>query len=182
MRRLLVALVLTLTACAAGQVPPLPESTTRAPISQTTTAAPTTAPPGTTEPPIVPEPLEGFEIRSVTIEDGDLIYSLTVAVADESAERNQGLMGIADLGDLDGMLFVWPAPTTSTFWMKDTLIPLDIAFFNSDGGWVNNFTMQPCLDEDCQNYSAGGTYLYAIEVPDAGFAALTPAALLNTNI
>ena len=91
-------------------------------------------------------------------------------------------MGVVDLGDLDGMLFIWPAPTTSTFWMKDTLIPLDIAFFTSEGTWVNNFTMQPCIDTDCPNYSAEGTYTYAVEVPDAGFAALTPSAMLNVNL
>ena len=130
----------------------------------------------------MPVELEGLEVRSIAIQDGELTYSLTVAVADEAGSRAQGLMGLVDLGDLDGMLFVYSAPTTSTFWMKDTLIPLDIAFFNSDGGWVNNFTMQPCIDEECESYDAGGAYTYAVEVPDSGFIALSPAALIDIDL
>lgn len=179
MRRLIPILLLALAsaACTAGQVPDLPDPTTRAPIGTTTTSVP-----ATTEPPVVPAELSGFEVRAIAIEDGELIYLLSVAVADDARKRSQGLMGLVDLGDLDGMLFIYDAPTTSTFWMKDTLIPLDIAFFSSTGGWINNFTMQPCPDEDCSSYSAGGEYVYAVEVPDAGFATLTPAASLNPDV
>ena len=181
MRRLVPILLFALLAasCAAGQVPDLPDLTTRAPVTLTPT---TTGPPTTTEPPVVPAELEGFEVRAISIADGELTYSLRVAVADSAAERAQGLMGLVDLGDLDGMLFVYDRPTTSTFWMKDTLIPLDIAFFAADGNWVNNFTMQPCLDEECETYSAEGEYLYAVEVPDAGFAGMTPAAVIDIDL
>ncbi|NND02171.1 MAG: DUF192 domain-containing protein [Acidimicrobiia bacterium] len=181
MRRLLpiVLFAVVATSCSAGQVPNLPDPTTRAPLTEATT---TTSAPTTTEPPVVPGELDGFEVRPISIEDGELTYLLTVAVADTTAKRAQGLMGLADLGDLDGMLFVYEQPTTSTFWMKDTLVPLDIAFFNAEGDWVNNFTMQPCLDEECPTYSAEGQYLYAVEVPDAGFATLTPAATLNPEL
>ncbi len=181
MRRFIPILLLAVVSsgCAAGQVPQLPDPTTRAPITDTPT---TTAVPTTTEPPVIPPELEQFEIRSITIEDRELTYSLTVAVADDATERAQGLMGLLDLGDLDGMLFIYPAPTTSTFWMEDTLIPLDIAFFDAANRWVNNFTMQLCVDEDCPDYSAGGEYIYAVEVPDAGFAALTPAATIDIDL
>ena len=91
-------------------------------------------------------------------------------------------MGVTDLADLDGMLFVWPELTTSSFWMKDTLIPLDIAFFGADRRWVNNLTMPTCLDSECPDYFAGGEYLYAVEVPATGFAALTAAAVLNLDL
>ena len=181
MRRFLPVLLFALVAaaCSAGQVPNLPDPTTRAPIAEPPT---TTGTPTTTEPPVVPAELAGFDVRSISIEDGELTYLLTVAVADSSAERAQGLMGLADLGDLDGMLFIYPSPTVSTFWMKDTLIPLDIAFFDSEGRWVNNLSMQPCTDEVCETYSADGGYTFAVEVPDAGFATLTPAAVLNPEL
>jgi uncharacterized membrane protein (UPF0127 family) len=134
-----------------------------------------------TEPPIVPELLQGLGTQALTIEDGEITYVLTVAVADTTTERRDGLMNVVDLGDLDGMLFVWDETTTATFWMEDTPLPLDIAFFAGDGAWVDNFTMPLCTTEDCPNYSAQGPYRYAIEVLETGFAALTPAARLNLN-
>lgn len=181
MRRLVPILLFAglFVACSAGQVPDLPDPTTRAPItlSPTSTASPTT-----TEPPVVPAELAGFDVRPIAIDDGELTYLLTVAVAETPQQRAQGLMGLVDLGDLDGMLFVYERPTTSSFWMKDTLIPLDIAFFDDEGRWVNNLSMVPCVDEECPQYSAGGEYIYAVEVPDAGFASLTPAAVLNADL
>lgn len=186
MRRLVPILLFAFFAasCAAGQVPELPDLTTRTPVTlaPTTTAPPATGPPTTTEPPVVPAELAGLEVRAISIVDGELTYSLRVAVADDAAERTRGLMGVADLGDLDGMLFIYDPPTTSTFWMEDTLIPLDIAFFDADGNWVNNFTMPLCLDQECENYSAEGEYVYAVEVPEAGFAALTPAAVIDIDL
>lgn len=186
MRRFTSLVVITLIASAcAGQVPELERTTTTtvAP-APTSTEGPitTTTQPVITEPPVVPAELADFGVMPLSIQDGELTYLLTVAVADSAAERAQGLMGLVDLGDLDGMLFIWPDLTDGTFWMKDTLIPLDIAFFGPSGSWVNNFTMQPCLDDECESYSAGGPYLYAIEVPDAGFAALTSAAQLNLDL
>ena len=177
---LLVLLSLVATGCAAGQVPELAAATTTT-TSSSSVPLTTTLPPTTTEAPVVPAELEGFEVRPLAIQDGELTYLLSVAVADTAAKRAQGLMGVVDLGDLDGMLFEFPDLTSGTFWMKDTLIPLDIAFFAPNGSWVDNFTMQPCTEEDCPNYSAAGQYQYAVEVPDAGFAALTPAARLDLD-
>jgi uncharacterized membrane protein (UPF0127 family) len=94
-------------------------------------------------------------------------------VASSLEERAQGLMGVTDLGSVDGMLFVFPADTTSGFWMKDTLIPLDIAFFDSERRLRTVFdsqrnphtvfTMEPCLEEPCRVYSPGISYRYALE-------------------
>ena len=68
---------------------------------------------------------------------------LTVAVADDAPMRRQGLMFVEDLGDLDGMLFVFEEERSGGFWMKNTLIPLDIAFFDSEGHSVGTLTMVP---------------------------------------
>lgn len=180
MRRLTITLLFCIAtaACSAGQVPDLPEATVRVPSSSPATST-TLSITTTTEPLFIPEALSDFATRSLTIEDGEFIYSLTVAVADTDQKRSQGLMGITDLGDLDGMLFIWPESTTSTFWMKDTLIPLDIAFFAADGALVDNFTMVPCPDDDCPDYSATAVYKYAIEVPESGFSDLTASARLD---
>src|SRR5262245_62783450 len=65
---------------------------------------------------------------SIRTEDG--IVSLEVQVADTPAERRTGLMGRESLSPYDGMVFVWAEPLVTTFWMKDTPIPLSIAFWD----------------------------------------------------
>jgi hypothetical protein len=95
-----------------------------------------------------------------------------VAVADDATRRAQGLMGVEDLGALRGMLFVFPEDTTSGFWMKDTPLALDIAFFAADGSPVGLFSMAPCPGEDCPTYRPAGPYRYALEVPAGGFSGL----------
>lgn len=104
-------------------------------------------------------PLASFPTATVTI--GTEMW--LVAVADEPAERSRGLMGVTDLGDLDGMLFAWDDDVTSGFWMKDTLIPLDIAFFAADGVLVDLLRMEQCPADPCPVYHPAGPYRYAVE-------------------
>jgi hypothetical protein len=92
-----------------------------------------------------------------------------VAVADDAAERARGLMEVEDLGPLRGMLFVFPEDTTAGFWMKDTPLPLDIAFFAADGSLVAWLSMAPCPGDPCATYRAPRPYRYALEVPAGGF-------------
>jgi len=93
-----------------------------------------------------------------------------VAVAADEAERARGLMGVADLGGLRGMLFVFPGDGSSAFWMKDTLLALDVAFFAADGSLVDLLQMAPCEADPCPVYQPDGVYRYALEVPVGGFA------------
>lgn len=88
-----------------------------------------------------------------------------VAVADTPELRARGLMGVSDLGDLDGMLFVWATDATSGFWMKDTLIPLDVAFFSADGSLVEVLSMALCTADPCPSHRPGGPYRFALEAP-----------------
>lgn len=136
-------------------------TTTTAPAGETT--APTTSPTTTTIPSVddigVPPTLEGLPLATIRVNDEPLI----VAVADDFSSRRQGLMNVDDLGDLDGMLFVWPDDTSGGFWMKDTLLPLDIAFFAAAGSLVDTFPMEPCTESPCPTYTPAGPYRYALE-------------------
>jgi len=95
-----------------------------------------------------------------------------VAVADTPALRTQGLMGVTDLGATRGMLFQWPDDTDGGFWMKDTLIPLDVAFFAADGSLVDVLSMTPCEEDPCPSYRPSGPYRSALEVLAGGFDGL----------
>jgi uncharacterized membrane protein (UPF0127 family) len=91
---------------------------------------------------------------------------LVVAVAATEVARSQGLRGVTDLGDLDGMLFTWDGATVaSRFTMEDTLIALDIAFFDAEGRYVDGFTMVPCESTVCPSYTAAYAHAYALEIP-----------------
>ncbi len=123
----------------------------------------------------VPDLLAAFPVRTITV-DGD---PWLVAVAETAELRAQGLMNVTDLGSLDGMLFVFPEAVTAEFWMKDTLIPLDIAFFDGGGDFVDKLTMVPCEADPCPTYPAAGPYRYALEAPEGGLEILGPGSTLD---
>ncbi|RZV41617.1 MAG: DUF192 domain-containing protein [Acidimicrobiia bacterium] len=113
--------------------------------------------------------------RAVVELDGS---PLTVAVADTNDERSRGLMGVEALSPLDGMLFVFENSTIRSFWMKDTLIPLDIAFFDEDGFLVSQTTMAVCPEDDCPRYSSEAPARYALEAPAGSLSGLAGDARL----
>ena len=86
-------------------------------------------------------------------------------LAESVQQQERGLMGRTDLAGHDGMLFRFPKDTTTSFFMKDTRIPLSIAWFDSGGKFVSSTDMPPCGDLPvCPTYSATAPYRYALEV------------------
>lgn len=106
---------------------------------------------------------------------------LRVWVADSAEERSQGLRGVTRLpADVDGMLFVFDAPGSPVFVMEDTLIPLDVWFFDRDGILIGSEEMTPCEVEPCARYPAPESVQWAMETP-LGARELEPGARLTTS-
>ena len=105
-------------------------------------------------------------------EIGDL--ELRVAVADTPASRSRGLMDVGDFGGVEGMVFVFDAPTETSFYMKDVLVPLDIAFVGADGTVLEVLTMALCTADPCPTYPSPAPFMWAIETPAGGLAGIAP--------
>lgn len=64
--------------------------------------------------------------------DGKEIKKIDIEVADDNSQRAQGLMWRKSMPENEGMLFIFPEDADQAFWMKNTIMPLDIIFINSD--------------------------------------------------
>lgn len=100
-------------------------------------------------------------------------HDLVLEVARTEAQREHGLMDRKTLAAHTGMLFVFDADETVAFWMKDTLVPLDMVFIGSDGRvrrvFANVPVVAPSLSDD-RIPRESATARYVIELP-AGEAA-----------
>lgn len=81
-----------------------------------------------------------------------------------SAQHTRGLM-FRKRAPADGMLFVFPRASAGGFWMKNTLVPLKIVFFDTRGRAVRRFLMTPCRRDPCHIYDPVKQYRYALELP-----------------
>ena len=104
------------------------------------------------------------EPAALSIRTSGGIVSLEVQVADTPSERQTGLMGRETLSPFDGMAFVWGEPVEGSFWMKDTLIPLSIAFWDEDGRIISILDMDPCAGDPCPSYGPDEPFIGAVEV------------------
>jgi hypothetical protein len=111
------------------------------------------------------------ETAGLSIRTAEGTITLEVQVADSPAERQTGLMGRESLDPYDGMAFVWDEPVESSFWMKDTLIPLSIAFWDDEGRIISILDMQPCTADPCPSFGPGEPFVGAVEVGQGGLAA-----------
>jgi uncharacterized protein len=107
---------------------------------------------------------------SVTVEitHGTATVPFVVEVASSPRARQRGLMGRESLPADGGMLFLFPKDVALGFWMKDTLIPLDIAFIDGDR-IVEIRSMQPCRTASCPLTTPSHVYDAALEVNEGSF-------------
>lgn len=90
------------------------------------------------------------ELPSIRINAG--IHNITAQLAQTPQQREIGLMFRTSMGSNDGMLFAFEQAGQQCFWMKNTLIPLAIAFIADDGSVVNIASMKPqTLDGHCSD-------------------------------
>ena len=86
-------------------------------------------------------------------------------IAVTAAERSRGLMHRTALAKDHGMLFVFPEEGLHNFWMKNTLIELDIIFIAADRRVVSiSRRAQPCRNDPCEHYSPEGNAAYVLEI------------------
>jgi uncharacterized membrane protein (UPF0127 family) len=93
-------------------------------------------------------------------------HPLKVEVAETEAQRSHGLMFRKKLGRDDGMLFLFQDPGYYAMWMKNTLIPLSVAFIDAHGVILNVVDMEP---QTLDSHQAAGPAVYAIETNKGWF-------------
>lgn len=171
------ALALMLAACAPSDPAPLGDEVSASaapPASQVGAVAP--APLGTAA-----DDLPAAEVALVPPDGSEVTVAVRVAATPDA--RARGLMGVAELPDGTGMLFVYPdAAAHGGFWMRGTLVPLDIAFA-AGGEVVAVATMTPCAADPCPITRPGRPYDAALEVPAGWLAAqgVGPGATLRVR-
>jgi uncharacterized protein len=108
-------------------------------------------------------PMRSEPVPPSTVTFGGTGAMLHVEVADEAVEQRRGLMGVEHLPADQGMAFVWSEPVGSTFWMKNTLVPLSVAFVDETGHVIDVLDMEPCEEDPCPMYGIGEPYVLAVE-------------------
>lgn len=117
--------------------------------------------------------VDGYDAGVVRLDGEGLECAVDVAVriADTPDERAHGLMEVPSLPDGVGMWFAgYTEDRTGGFYMKNTLVPLDIAYVDADGIIVDVLAMDPCEADPCPTYDPSGPYRTTLEVPQGWFA------------
>ncbi|GEM90241.1 MULTISPECIES: DUF192 domain-containing protein [Oceanithermus] len=122
-----------------------------------------------------PPPLQ-LRQRVLYVTTPSQTYELVVEVAETPEQQMRGLMYRTELAEDHGMVFLFPRATDVGFWMKNTKIPLSIAFFDQNGRIVRILDMDPCTlppeeSDRCPVYAPGLAYVGALEVNQGWFAA-----------
>lgn len=118
----------------------------------------------------LPPPLVGLPTTVVDVGEVELL----VAIADTPGARSRGLMGVDDFGLIEGMVFVFDAPSENGFFMKDVPVPLDIAFVGADRTVLAVLTMAVCPADPCPTYRSPAPFTWAVEAPAGVLADVAP--------
>ena len=108
-----------------------------------------------------------LETRNLSLRSADKTVVIKTEIARTDEERSTGLMHREKLADGEGMLFVFARDEVLSFWMKNTLIPLSIAFISSDGKIIEIRDMVP---NSLETVRSSRSVRYALEVPQGWFA------------
>ena len=106
---------------------------------------------------------------------------LTVEIADENHERMAGMMHRTTMPENEGMLFVFPYPHQTGFWMKNTTVPLSIAYIDRASRVIEIYDLHPLNTKPAESRSA--RVQYALEVNQGWFAknGIQPGTVLATE-
>lgn len=116
----------------------------------------------------------GMVAEGTPAPQGDLVpirvagIEVMVEIADDNEERSRGLMHRESLPEDQGMLFVYTDERTLSFWMRNTLIPLDIAYIDREGRIVDIQQMEP---QDSTTHPSAAPAMYALEMNQGWFEA-----------
>lgn len=100
----------------------------------------------------------------VYIDNGIGAIKINAEIADDNEERGKGLMFRQGLNENEGMLFIFDDEGYHPFWMKNTLIPLDIIFIGKNFTIVDIKSAAPCREEPCMTYSSARPAKYVLEM------------------
>ena len=184
MKRIFAVLLLLLATGCGGEQPPPQNADTPEPAQNATTSTPT---PGETSPESSAGTVSSDETPEEATTDtasggegtprGPVVRISTsggeevvvrVEIADDNAERAQGLMDRRSLPENTGMLFAYGNEQELSFWMRNTYIPLSIAFADAEGRIVDLQDMEP-LDDEPPSYVSAEPAQYALEVNQGFF-------------
>ena len=107
---------------------------------------------------------QATKFRTVPLNIG--IHVIQAEAAITPAQREQGLMHREKMGPNEGMVFLFESPTTICMWMKNTLLPLSVAFIDEQGKIVNIADMQPHSQE---SHCGAKPVKYALEMNQGWF-------------
>jgi uncharacterized membrane protein (UPF0127 family) len=140
------------------------DTTTSPPAASSPTTSPTPTPPTTTDVEQV--------VNATFVVEGEENVTVSLEVADEPEERRSGLMHRESLANNTGMVFVYPNAKEVSFWMKNTLIPLDMIFVAENGTVLNVQHADPqpnASTSELKTYPSDGEAKYVVELRQ-GFA------------
>lgn len=101
------------------------------------------------------------DLSKLAIKSGKVSHSFMAEIADDDVEREKGLMFRKSMAKDSGMLFVFKYETAQNFWMKNTLIPLDIIFIERGGKIIKIAEARP---HDLKIISSGAPIVAALEI------------------
>lgn len=114
---------------------------------------------------LAPPPEYGIRVDGTldfVIGDSAVVHSINIEIADTEATRQRGLMNRRGIGLSEGMLFIFPEPDMLSFWMRNTALPLDIIFIDTELNIVNIARRTKPLSDDFIRATALAQYVVEV--------------------